>query len=221
VDPQRLPFRGIRYVNGVVQFDTENSGWELDSSNYTLKKVDRAPRPPAQRRDDFIQDLWPPSSEPLASPDGKWTARNRWPERCHQAIGRNEPPHDRRNEGCLLCALALDDRFDEANRVRVPPGDRKKVYLIQNSPPTWGPAQLRTRVYDRPGDAVDTFDIVTVDPSTKTEYKGAERIDYGDPPSFATDEGWRALHLREDGSRLRSVASFVARSRDGPNHRTR
>jgi dipeptidyl aminopeptidase/acylaminoacyl peptidase len=74
--------------------------------------------------------------------------------------------------------------------VKVNSGDRKKVYLIQSSPEEWGPAIMTERVYDRPGDTVDTFDIVTLDPGKQVAPVFAERVDYGNLPLLrATKDG--------------------------------
>jgi dipeptidyl aminopeptidase/acylaminoacyl peptidase len=74
--------------------------------------------------------------------------------------------------------------------VKVQPGERNKVYLIQTSPPVWGPAKLQERIYDRPGDRVDTFDIVSLDLTGAAAPTLVDTVEYGDLPWFrATPDG--------------------------------
>ncbi|RYG18718.1 S9 family peptidase, partial [bacterium] len=79
--------------------------------------------------------------------------------------------------------------------VKTHAGDRNRVYLIQNAPPEWGPARMTSRVYNRPGDVIDTFDLMTFDPATKTSVL-AETITWG---SYGNMPGLRPT---KDGSRL-------------------
>jgi dipeptidyl aminopeptidase/acylaminoacyl peptidase len=183
VDPDRLPFRSIRYVDGNLRFDTDDTGWELDGSTYTLKKVDREARTRPPTRPPWTQDLWPPSTETITSPNGNWVARIDANNIVIRPSNGTESPltTDGTPEN-YYARLRWTADSKRLIAVKVKAGDRKKVYLIQTSPPTWGPAQLRTRVYDRPGDAVDTFEIVTYDPATGTAFTGAERVDYGGMP---------------------------------------
>ncbi len=181
VDSTKLPFRTVRYVNGVLRFDTDVTGYEVDASTYELKRVDRAPRP--QREAPWSQDLWAASGDGVPSPDKKWTAhiagRNilvKGPEAAQVPLTTDG------TEKSYYARLQWSADSKRLIAIKVHVGDRNKVYLIQNSPPTWGPAKLRTRIYDRPGDTVDTFDIVTFDPATKTAYTAAEPLDYGELP---------------------------------------
>ncbi len=161
VDPDHLPFRAIRYVNGALRFDTDSSGWELDSTTYALKKVDRAPRPPGRRRDAFNQDLRPPSGEPRTSPDGKWIARIDGNNVLVKPSGGAETAFTTDGtDDAYYARLQWSADSKRLIAIRVHRGDRKKVYLIQSSPAVWGPCTTENQVqYDRPGDVVDTFDI--------------------------------------------------------------
>ena len=198
VDAQKLPFRTLRFVSGALRFDTENQGWELDATTYGLKKVDRTRRE-NRREEPWTQDLWTPASEPATSPDGKWTARIEDRNVVISAAGAPAAPLTTDGTAAAYYARLLWTKDSKRLiAVRVHPGDRKKVYLIQTSPPTWGPAQLRQRVYDRPGDVVDTFDVATLDPATKSETIG-DTIDYGDIPEMRpTKDGSRLVYDKMD-----------------------
>lgn len=52
---------------------------------------------------------------------------------------------------------------------RVLPGDHREVSIIQSSPTNGGRAQLRTRLYDLPGDKLDTFETFVIDVPKGTE----------------------------------------------------
>ncbi len=199
IDPQKLPFRTLRFVNGAVRFDTENGGWELDATTYGLKKVEMGPREREQRRLPWTQDLWSPASEPATSPDGKWVARieNRNVV-IKPADGAEAPLTTDGNEAGYYARLRWSRDSKKIVAVRVRPGDRKRVYLIQSSPATWGPAELRQRVYDRPGDKVDTFDVVTLDPAKKVSVL-SDTIDYGGIPQMrASKDGTRLFYDKMD-----------------------
>jgi len=69
--------------------------------------------------------------------------------------------------------------------IRMVQGDRKDVYLIESSPAGGGRAKLRSRVYDLPGDKLDTFDLAVLDPVKMTETKvQMELVDTGDQPDI-------------------------------------
>jgi len=199
VEPQRLPFRTLRFVNGAVRFDTENGGWELDANTYGLKKVERAARERPDRREEWNQDLWTPASEPVSSPDGKWVARIENRNVLIAPMGGTETPltTDGAEKG-YYARLRWSQDSKRLVAVKVHPGDRKKVYLIQSSPPVWGPAELKTRVYDRPGDVVDTFDVITLDPMTKGSVL-SDAIEYGGVPGMrSSKDGTRLIYDKMD-----------------------
>ena len=200
VDPQKLPFRTLRFVNGAVRFDVENGGWELDGKTYGLKKVDPERRQPAERPAAWTQDLWPASGEAQTSPDGRWTARiEKGNVVLKSSAGAEEPLTTDGTDAAYYARIRWSKDSGRLIAVRVRVGDRKKVYLIQSSPPEWGPAALRTRVYDRPGDVVDTFDLVTFDPATKAVVGAAEPVDYGEMPRLRpTKDGRRFTYEKMD-----------------------
>ena len=184
VDPARLPFRTLRFVDGTIRFDTGDGGWELDSKGYGLKKTDAQGRPVGRRRGAAVSDERPqPSIEPVASPDGRWTARVEGANIVlTTAAGANVPLTTDGSAAAYYARLRWSADSKRLIATRVHPGDHKQVYLIQSTPPDGGPAVMTHRGYDRPGDRVDTFDVLTFDPTTKAEYKEAEPIDYGGLP---------------------------------------
>ena len=52
-----------------------------------------------------------------------------------------------------------DEAAEAAAQVRIEPGDRKEVYLIQSSPPGGGRARLRSRPYPLPGDKFTAYEL--------------------------------------------------------------
>ncbi|MBS1724050.1 MAG: S9 family peptidase [Armatimonadetes bacterium] len=186
MDPKRLPIQVQTWRSEELRFAFKGVRYSFDPVNRELHKVDanrdegRRPQGPA-----FVQDTWPPSRTPVASPDGSWTARIEGMNILIKPKGGDERPLTKDGSDSAYYARltwAPDSRRLVA--IRVHPGDRKKVYLIQSTPPVWGPAKLSERIYDRPGDAVDTFDVITLDPSGASEPVAAEAVDYGDLPSL-------------------------------------
>lgn len=189
VEATRLPIRMLRVVSGAYRFDTDEGSWELDTSTYALKKVENTPNPFGRRRgggsgaavDDAPEA---PSTAPVNSPDGSWTARiERGNILFKPKDGTETPMTTGATDRLYFSRLQWAPDAKHLIATRTHAGDRNKVYLIQNSPPVWGPAGLRTRIYNRPGDEVDTYEIVTLDPTTKASVE-SDAIDYGDSPRF-------------------------------------
>jgi dipeptidyl aminopeptidase/acylaminoacyl peptidase len=183
VDADHLPFRTVRVAKNVIHFDADGAGWDLDTTSYTVKKGDGEPRERRERPEPSGQDLHPPSREPVTSPDGKWVARIVGTNVVYKpATGIEKPLSSDGSDTAYYARLQWTPDSQRLIAVRVHPGDRKKVYLIQTTPPNGGPARNLSRYYERPGDKVDTFDVVTFDPVAGQEFTGAEPIDYGDFP---------------------------------------
>ena len=52
------------------------------------------------------------------------------------------------------------------------PGDRRTIYLLDSAPPQYNSrAVLRERLYDQPGDKLDTYETWVIDPATNAEKK--------------------------------------------------
>ncbi|MBS1705279.1 MAG: prolyl oligopeptidase family serine peptidase [Armatimonadetes bacterium] len=183
-DPDKLDLRDVEFDGKTLKFVYGKQRFTCDLKTYSLTSSKWTP-PPFRRPEPWLQDTWPASHSPVASPDGKWIARidglnvvacrNGDPERPLTVDGSANGYYAR-------LTWSPDSKYLVA--VRVHPGDRKLVHLIQSSPAPWGPAVLSSRIYDRPGDKVDTFDVVRLDPSGRKKPAFAEGIDYSDLPWF-------------------------------------
>lgn len=227
-DAKKLPFRTVSFTDTGMKLSVEGFAWTVNLTTYAVTKGD-AERRPTPRSNPWVQDTWPPVRRPSKSPDGKWSA---------QIVGANVTAQAGDGSPQTLTTDGTDDAYyarltwapnsQRLIAVRVHPGDRKKVALIQTSPPTWGPAKVLERIYDRPGDKVDTFDIVVLDPSGVKPPVKAETIDYGDLPNFRpTTDGaftfdkmdrgygrWRVFRLDPESGTTKAVidddpATFV------------
>jgi dipeptidyl aminopeptidase/acylaminoacyl peptidase len=202
VEANRLPIRTLRFVNGALRFDTEQGGWELDANTYGLKKVDAEGRPTGRRpRGGPAVDDAPeaPSTAPVTSSDGTWTARIEKGNVLLKAKdGAEVPMTTDATDKLYFGRLQWARDGKHLIGVRVHAGDRNRVYLIQNTPPTWGPARMMSRVYNRPGDVIDTYDVVTFDPATKGSVP-SDTIDYGGMPFFRpTKDGSHLVYDKMD-----------------------
>ncbi len=56
---------------------------------------------------------------------------------------------------------------------RLIPGEHREAFLTRSSAPASTRAELRTRLYDQPGDKLDTYEIYIFDHTTKSEVKVA------------------------------------------------
>lgn len=186
VDPGKLPFRTIEFVDSgkAVQFFADGQGWKFDLAGSGLTKVAISSPTRRPREAPWTQETWAAERQNVTSPDGNWTARIEGYNVYVKPKGGAEFP--------LSHSGAKDSYFSrvfwtpDSKRlvaVRVMPGDRKPVYLIESSPRGGGRAVLHSRLYDLPGDKVDQFDLFLLDPSEKSEKPvNAEVVDYGDMP---------------------------------------
>ncbi len=183
-EPSKLPFRTVEFGPKDMRFDVGAQGWSLNLDTYELAKV-QSQRRPARPNAPWIQDTWPPSRKPVVSPDGNWIARI---EGLNVVAARKDgPERPVTTDGAETSYYARLTWSPDSKRlvaVKVKPGDRKKVYLIQNAPAQWGPVKLTERIYDRPGDVVDTFEVLVLDPAGATPPVAGEPIEYGDLPGF-------------------------------------
>ena len=140
----RVQFRGSRY--------------EIDLATSQVRKG--AAPPPAK-----------PEPDRTVSPDGKWQLRLR--------EGQVEV---RATASEVWKAVTTAGQFERAewspgsNRivaVRVVPGDRRQVSVLQSNKPNATRSELRTRFYDQPGDKLDQSEIYILDPQASTESKVA------------------------------------------------
>ncbi|HEY0866494.1 MAG TPA: DPP IV N-terminal domain-containing protein, partial [Fimbriimonas sp.] len=196
-DPDRLPFRTIEFSEDLrsLRFDIGNQGWRMDRATYALTKVPAKVEPRRPAPGPWRQDLHPPDRRPKESPDKRWTAR---------IEGFNVAVKPKDGEEFVLSQAGAEKSYfarlvwtPDSKRligIRVLPGDRKQVHLLESSPAGGGEAILSSRVYDRPGDKVDTFDLWILDPAARTETPiSGEKIEYGGIPD---------LRWRKDGRRF-------------------
>lgn len=186
----KLPIRSLNYDGNTIKFDVDRQGYAVDLATYAISKGELQTRRP-QREAPWRQDSWPASRDSIAAPDGSYVARIQGNNVIVKAKDGTETTLT--TDGTEKAYYARLTWFPNSKKllaVRVHPGDRKHVYLIQNTPPVWGPAKLLERVYDRPGDVVDTFDVIALDPTKATGPVTDEPLDYGDLPYFrATKDG--------------------------------
>ncbi|AIE84209.1 S9 family peptidase [Fimbriimonas ginsengisoli] len=185
VDPAKLPFSEIAFEGDLLRFDADGKGWKCKLSDYTLEETTPKPRARPPRSEPWNQDLHPASLREYESKDGKWVAQIEgfnvmvWPK----GGAKSQITKSGAADGYFARLWwTPDDKRIVA--VRVHPGDRRLVDLIESSPAQGGRAVHTARVYDLPGDKVDTFDIWILDPE-KNEAKqiSADPVDYGDLPS--------------------------------------
>jgi len=190
VDSWRLPFRRVQLDGQRLTFEAFDQRWTLNRADYTMESAP-IERKPERAPDAWIQDTWPPNTEPVVSPDGRWTAQIRGEAVFLTAkdVSTRVLATDGTSSG-YYARLTWTPDSRRLLAVKVHPGERNKVYLIQTSPPVWGPAQLQERIYDRPGDRVDTFEIVSLDLTGTAAPTLVDTVEYSDLPWFrATPDG--------------------------------
>ena len=157
-DPDKLALADLR-VEGQgesIAFNVAGKGYKCDLSSYTITDGPLVSPQRPRREPPWNQNLWPADINPVASPDGEWTAHSdgtnvvvKPKDGQEFTITNNGSP-----SGYFF---RVEWRADSKKLLafRVQPGDRKPVYLIQSSPPGGGRAVLKQRVYDLPGDKTD------------------------------------------------------------------
>lgn len=185
VEATKLPFNEIEFLrDGGIQFEVGLQAYRLEPKDYTLTKTTARPRRQPPREGPWRQDLWTPRRDPLKSPDGKattWVADNN--VRVKIGDGEELTLTTSGTEKAYFSRLVWSPDSKRVIATRVTPGDRRLVYLVESSPKDEHRAQLHQRVYDQPGDKVDTFDIWIIDVEARTAKPiQAEPVDYGDLP---------------------------------------
>lgn len=186
IDAKHLPFSTVDVVDDTtVFFETTNQGWNLNLKSSALSKVaqkSRRRRPEAP----WVQDTSPPDTRSYNSANGEWTARIADDNvRIKPKDGEEFTVTTEGNPKAYFARVNWSPDSKRVVAVRVTPGDRKPVFLVESSPKNGGRAELHQRLYDLPGDKVDTFDLWVIDPSAKTAKPlEAETVDYGDLPQI-------------------------------------
>ncbi len=201
----KLPFSSIDFSDdlGTVFFNVGDARWKCDLKTYNCVQIGTAkaetPPPPVEANDesaDLESSFYDPIKESqrrrgqnreLNSPDGNWlvelTAGNLNIQAKEGTKTTFTTKEGSAGHGYVSVSWSPDSK--ELVGVRMIPGDRKEVYLIESSPKDGGRAKLHSRVYDLPGDKLDTFDMVLIDPVKGTETKvDMEPIDTGDAPEI-------------------------------------
>jgi dipeptidyl aminopeptidase/acylaminoacyl peptidase len=251
VNPAKLPFSAIEFSadRKSVTFDVDTSKWKCDLATYECVKVGAASTTPPAAEVEEPEDLpllSPYFEEPryLAtavlqrrrrnqdtnSPDGKWN---------YSIVDGNIHIVAKDTDKDVLVSKSgvtgdafVSARWSPDSKVlvgaRLAPGDRKDVYLVESSPSGGGRAKLRTRVYDQPGDKLDTYDFVVLSPAKGTETKvQMEPVDTGDQPEIRfkpdpryftyekTDRGhgrFRIIEADTDSGATRNLVDHIAKT---------
>lgn len=158
VDPGSFPFDEIEFANSrrTLRFRNDGKQYDFDLATGDLKSGPIVPNSAPEGR-----------ARENRSEDGKWAT---------QIV-----------EGRLKVVSAADGATayecpieNVAGAVWAPGstqlvvhkrihGDRKPIYLIRSSPAVGSRAELVQRLYDQPGDRLDTFESYLVDPMMKRE----------------------------------------------------
>jgi len=190
----RLPFNNIEFMDEAkaIRFKlalneaegVDETTWKCDLSSYecskteasaTLDSADRAEQDrrfgrwqrqrSGQRRDE--------PQEPVSSPDGRWTVfvkDNNVFVRSEDDGEEIQLSQDGR-EGLAYGRLSWAPDSQTIVAFRIEPGDNKKVYLIESSPPEGGRAKLSTRPYTLPGDKFKEYELNLFDVSKAKQIK--------------------------------------------------
>lgn len=187
IEAKRLP-QLVKLSDATANFEFEGKGWNVDLKTFVAAEYALPVAPPSGPRG-WSQDTWPADTTPKESPDKKWTAR---------IVGDNVVIKGAGSEEKTLSTSGRKDAYFSELKwspdskyligIRVMPGDRKKVFLLESTNDT-SRAILQEHIYDQPGDKVDTFDIRIMDPATLSERKAnADGIDYGGMPDLRWDK---------------------------------
>jgi dipeptidyl aminopeptidase/acylaminoacyl peptidase len=185
VEGTKLPFQAIEFLpDGGIRFEVQAQAWRFDPKDGTLTKAEARPRREPPRPGPWRQDLWEARRGPVKSPDGKATARiEGFNVRVKVGDGEEFAITDAGTEKAYFARLQWTPDSKRIVATRVMPGDRGLVHLVESSPRGGGRAVLHSRVYDQPGDKVDTFDFWILDVEAhRARPIEAETIDYGDMP---------------------------------------
>ena len=183
-----LPFRSFDFVDEgkAIRFEFDNKAYRADLATYALTKQEVRPRPQGPGRAPWRQNLWAPDKRQVRSPEGGLIAQvTDHGIRVTKADGSFTDAGAAGGAESYFARVIWSPDSKYVIAARVNKGDRNQVHLIRSSPSQWGPAELESRVYDRPGDKVDTFDMYRYNVATghfdilnapRTEYDGMPNI---------------------------------------------
>lgn len=173
VDAAHLPFNSIAPSDDLktVRFTVDGKTWVANLADYTLQAGEGVveERQPRGRRGQGATTANPQPEMPKDSPDGKWSARI---EKGQVQI----KPKDGGDWSDITKSGSFG-RFEwaaDSNHMiafRLLPGDHKPLYLLHSSGADPTRATLETRLYDQPGDKLDTYETFSLDAQAKAEQK--------------------------------------------------
>ncbi|MBS1708704.1 MAG: S9 family peptidase [Armatimonadetes bacterium] len=164
-----------------MDFRVQGKGWHLTFAGYSVAEK-TLPSRRAPGREPWNQNLWPASRAVVTSPDGNWSATIEGLDVVLTPKGGTKKVVATGTAADYYMRLqwALDSGALVATRCQ--PGDRKSYTYMQQAPAGGGMPEVHNRIYDRPGDKIDTFTFETVDPATGVaKPTQVPKIDYGDP----------------------------------------
>jgi dienelactone hydrolase len=167
-----------------LSFQAFDHAWVCDLRDYSVKS---APMPGTQptRNDPWNQNLWPPERAWTKSPDEKWAAAIEADSVVLKSAGGSKSIVATGSAANYYAKLQWSPDSSKLIAFRVLPGDRRSYMYLEESPDDGGPPVLHKRIYDRPGDRVDTFQIELIDPgSSRVTPVAVPPIDYGDMPEI-------------------------------------
>jgi dienelactone hydrolase len=147
IDPQRLQFESVVLEEGLktMRFEHEKQRWSVDLEDYRLAKLEAASEDRGQRG----------RGPDGRSPDREWTAR------LHEGqveVRKGTGEWQRLSKAGSFSRFHWAPDSKSLVAFRLIQGDRHPVHLIESSPKEGGRAKLHTRLYDLPGDKLDTYE---------------------------------------------------------------
>lgn len=175
----RLPFDEFTFEDGrkKIRFNAEGKRWECALDSYAVTDLGNAP---AGRGGGPGNSSTRTSVPQRGNPGGGQGRGNRSPDEKHvfsinegklsvRVFGEETPIFTSSIESVASARWSPDSK--KLVVFKVIPGDRKQVHLIRSSPENGTRGELISRLYDQPGDKLDTFEGYVVDPFAKTESK--------------------------------------------------
>ncbi len=208
VAADRLPFNEFQFSPDQKQltFEAFGKAWRCDLTQYSVEVSGKAKpsEPVAETLSEEDKFLSPDSESPRYSSESSIQRRRRAssdqtsPDGKFEAFIESGNIHLRAKDGTRDIFTSKEGIPGNAYTsviwapdskhlvgIRLALGDRKEVYLVESSPKAGGRAVLKHRVYDQPGDKLDTFDFWVLDPEKLTETKvDMEPVDTGDQPDI-------------------------------------
>jgi dipeptidyl aminopeptidase/acylaminoacyl peptidase len=183
----RLPIEDLTFVEDgrSIRFTVQNRAYIAVLQTMEIREAGAETPRPQRPTPPWTQNLWAPERRDAPSPDGKWVARiDGHNVKVRQRDGAEFTLTDFGTDKAYFTRLGWTPDSKRIVAVRLTPGERGLVHLVESSPQGGGRARLHTRVYDLPGDKVDVFDMWLLDPEGQTSAEiEAEPVDYWGMPT--------------------------------------